>query len=99
MPVTIGDKKSWGKGFGTEAIRLLTRFAFTEEKVDILYACGIGSYNPRSLGAFASAGFVVDSSQPSTHHGVTTVDYDLRLDRPAWEEQIPPVTGIESGAS
>ncbi len=96
MPVTIGEKGCWGKGFGTEAIRLLTRFAFTDEKVDILYAVGIGSYNPRSLRAFARVGFLVDGSQPSTHHGAATIDYDLRLDRSSWTDLPPPGTGVQS---
>jgi RimJ/RimL family protein N-acetyltransferase len=52
----IGDKKSWGKGYGTEAIRLATDFAFSDLKLNKLitgiYINNIGSYK-----AFMKAGY------------------------------------------
>lgn len=52
----IGDKQSWGRGYGTEAIRLATEYAFTElnlhKIVAGIYANNIGSYK-----AFLKAGY------------------------------------------
>jgi len=40
IDLTIGEKELWGQGNGTEMIRLLTRFAFEEEKADMVFGCG-----------------------------------------------------------
>lgn len=43
ISIMIGDKDEWGKGYGSEAIKLLTEFAFKELKMHRLSA---GSPNP-----------------------------------------------------
>lgn len=52
----IGNKQLWGKGYGTEAIKLATDYAFRELNLNKLkagvYANNIGSYN-----AFIKAGY------------------------------------------
>ena len=53
----IGDKRCWGKGFGTEAIRLATDFSFRELKLQKLIA---GAYidNIASIKAFEKCGYL-----------------------------------------
>lgn len=55
--ILIGDKASWGKGFATEAIRLLTNYAFGTLNLAKVTASCYGT-NRGSLKAFLNAGFV-----------------------------------------
>ena len=52
----IGDKKSWGKGFGTSAVSLATEYAFKELNLNKLIA-GIYKGNVGSYKAFERAGY------------------------------------------
>ena len=53
----IGEKNCWGMGFGTEAIRLMTRFCFNVLKVRKITA-QCYSINVGSAKAFRAAGYV-----------------------------------------
>jgi RimJ/RimL family protein N-acetyltransferase len=53
----IGDKSSWGKGYGTEAIRTLVQYLFTLPGLRRVYAETAAANRP-SRRAFARAGFV-----------------------------------------
>jgi RimJ/RimL family protein N-acetyltransferase len=57
LSLGIGDSKDRGRGFGSEALRLLLRYAFAELN---LYRLGatIAEYNPIGLHMFVKAGFV-----------------------------------------
>ena len=61
IDIEIREKKYWGKGYGTESIKLLTNFAFESEHTDIVFGCDITDYNHRSLKAFKKARFEIDS--------------------------------------
>jgi RimJ/RimL family protein N-acetyltransferase len=52
----IGDAASRGKGYGTEALNLLLRYAFREANLFRLQA-SIPEYNPAALALFRKAGF------------------------------------------
>ncbi len=52
----VGAKTAWGKGYGTEAIRLVTRHAFEELGLNKLYA-GMYAENAGSARAFLKAGY------------------------------------------
>lgn len=55
--VIIGDKRMWGKGYASESIKLVSKFAFDELNLNKLTA---GMYEPNigSYKAFLNAGFV-----------------------------------------
>jgi RimJ/RimL family protein N-acetyltransferase len=57
LRIGIGDPDDRGKGYGSEALQLLLRYAFDELN---LYRLGvqIGEYNPVALHVFRQAGFV-----------------------------------------
>ncbi len=59
IDLTIGEKQYWGKGIGTETIRLLTEFGFLEQGADMILGCEIADYNPRSLRAFRRVGYKI----------------------------------------
>jgi len=54
--IQIGDKSCWGKGMGTETLRVLATYAFQHLHLHKLYAYVLET-NPRSLKAFENAGF------------------------------------------
>jgi RimJ/RimL family protein N-acetyltransferase len=53
----LGDKTSWGKGYGAEAIRTLVQYLFQKPAFNRLYAETALANNPARK-AFARAGFV-----------------------------------------
>jgi RimJ/RimL family protein N-acetyltransferase len=54
--IMIGDKSAWGGGYGTDALRVLTRIAFGTLKLERLWADVLAT-NPRAARAFERAGF------------------------------------------
>ena len=58
--ILIGEKDEWGKGYGTEAIRLLAQYAFSELGFDLWAGCNIR--NIASWRAFARAGWMLDQA-------------------------------------
>lgn len=54
--IMIGKKECWGKGYGTEAIKLATKFAFKKLKLNKLFA-GIYANNKGSYKAFLKCGY------------------------------------------
>lgn len=58
LGIMIGKKELWGKGYGTEAIKLATRFAFRKLKLHKLFA-GIYANNKGSYKAFFKCGYIL----------------------------------------
>jgi RimJ/RimL family protein N-acetyltransferase len=88
IDLAIGEKGLWGQGIGTEAIRLLTDYAFLEQGVDLIYEPGIADYNVRSRKAFQRVGYqVIKISEASGEKA--THEYDLILTRKMFLEQRP----------
>ncbi len=58
LPICIGEKDEWGKGYGREVIGLLTDYAF-EGGAEMVFACGVGDHNSRCLKAFEKCGFSI----------------------------------------
>jgi RimJ/RimL family protein N-acetyltransferase len=56
MGIAIGDPAYWGKGYGSDAVRLMLRYAFHELN---LYRVGISTiaYNTRAARSFEKCGF------------------------------------------
>ncbi|MQA00291.1 MAG: GNAT family N-acetyltransferase [Dehalococcoidia bacterium] len=55
----IGERAYWGRGYGTDALRTLCRFAFEELDLHRL-ELGVAEYNPRAQRAYEKVGFVVE---------------------------------------
>jgi RimJ/RimL family protein N-acetyltransferase len=81
IDLMIGEKRLWGQGYGTDTIRALTRFGFEEEGADLIFACGVGDYNPRSRRAFEKAGYAVDQCIGTPPGAKARCEYDLVLSR------------------
>ena len=54
--IGIGDREFWGKGYGTDMMKLCLQYAFTELNV-YRVSLGLHEYNPRALRSYEKAGF------------------------------------------
>ena len=71
--ITIGDKSYWGRGFGREAIRLLTDYAFVQRNVRKLWL-HVHGRNLRAQRAYSACGFVEEGRLRA--HVWSDGDYD-----------------------
>jgi RimJ/RimL family protein N-acetyltransferase len=57
--ITIGEKDSWGLGYGTEATQLMLRHAFESLNLHRV-ALSVFEFNERAIGSYARCGFIVE---------------------------------------
>ena len=57
LGITIGDKGYWGRGYGSDAIRILLDYAFRLRNIRRVYLT-VNSTNERAIGAYRRCGFV-----------------------------------------
>ena len=60
--IGIGDRAYWGKGYGTDAMRVLLRYAFTELNL-FRVSLNVFDYNQRAIRSYEKAGFVIEGCQ------------------------------------
>ena len=65
--IDIGDRVEWGKGCGTDAMRVLLRYAFTELNLHRV-SLNVFEYNPRALRSYRKAGFVAEGRRRQALH-------------------------------
>ena len=83
IDIAIGEKELWGRGYGSEAIRLLVDFGFAHETVDSIFGI-VSADNERSLRAFEKCGF---STHALTQEEDDTLVHDMIVTR-AGEDSI-----------
>ena len=54
--INIGARENWGKGYGTDAMRVLLRYAFMELNMNRV-GLEVFSYNPRAIRSYEKCGF------------------------------------------
>jgi RimJ/RimL family protein N-acetyltransferase len=52
----IGEPEYWGKGYGTDVMNVLLRFAFTDVNLQRV-TLSVFEYNPRAIRSYEKAGF------------------------------------------
>lgn len=57
--IIIGERDCWGKGYGTDAMRVLLAYAFTELNL-FRVTLGVHAYNPRAIRSYEKAGFKIE---------------------------------------
>jgi len=57
--ISLGERRNWGKGYGTDAMRILLRYAFTELNLARV-SLDVFEYNPRAIRSYEKAGFKVE---------------------------------------
>jgi RimJ/RimL family protein N-acetyltransferase len=60
--IGIGEKEYWGKGYGTDAMRVILRYAFTELNLHRV-SLTVFEYNPRAIRSYEKAGFVPEGRE------------------------------------
>ena len=65
--IAIGDRAYWGKGYGTDAMRVLLHYAFTELNLHRV-SLGVFEYNPRAIRSYEKVGFVVEGHSREELH-------------------------------
>lgn len=59
VAIALGEREYWGKGYGTDAMRLMMRYAFDElnlRRVSLL----VFEYNTRAIRSYEKVGFVLE---------------------------------------
>ena len=59
MGISIGDREYWGKGYGTDALRILLRYAFIELNLHRVSLSSLEG-NERATRSYEKAGFVAE---------------------------------------
>jgi len=57
--ITIGEKDAWGRGYGTEATRLMLRHAFETLNLHRI-ALSVFEFNERAIRSYRSCGFTIE---------------------------------------
>jgi len=91
IDLQIGEKNLWGRGYGTDVIKTLTRFGFEAQAADMIFGL-VYDYNPRSLRAFAKAGYVEDQrvEEPPGRKARWACDLVLRKENFCKGRENPP---------
>ena len=54
--ISVCDRNDWGRGYGTDAMEIILRFAFTEINLRRV-TLNVFEYNPRAIRSYEKAGF------------------------------------------
>ena len=65
--IGIGPREDWGKGFGTDAMKTLLRYAFEELNLHRVNL-SVFEYNPRAIRSYEKAGFRHEGRQREALH-------------------------------
>jgi RimJ/RimL family protein N-acetyltransferase len=55
--ISIGERQNWGKGYGTDAMRIILRYAFAELNLNRV-SLTVFEYNPRAIRSYLKVGFI-----------------------------------------
>lgn len=85
--IGIGEREFWGKGYGTEMMKLALQYAFTELNVHRV-SLGVHEYNPRALRSYEKSGFRLEgrSRLDVMHEGRRTDSLWMGILREEWLE-------------
>ena len=62
--IGLGERQFWGKGYGTDAMRIILRYAFTELNLQRV-SLDVFEYNQRGVRSYEKAGFVLEGRKRS----------------------------------
>ena len=60
--IGIGEREYWGKGFGTDAMKVVLRYAFEELNLHRV-SLNVFEYNQRAIRSYEKVGFVVEGRE------------------------------------
>ncbi len=59
LGISIGDREYWGRGYGTDAMRLIVQYGFIELNLRRI-SLGLHAYNERALKSYEKVGFKLE---------------------------------------
>jgi RimJ/RimL family protein N-acetyltransferase len=59
LGIGIGDRVSWGKGYGTDAMQVILRYGFNELNLKRI-TLGVFDYNTRAIRSYEKTGFTLE---------------------------------------
>jgi RimJ/RimL family protein N-acetyltransferase len=59
LGISIGERNYWGKGYGTDAMRLIVQYGFVELNLRRI-SLGLHAYNERALKSYQKVGFQLE---------------------------------------
>jgi RimJ/RimL family protein N-acetyltransferase len=63
--IGLGEREYWGKGYGTEAMKIILRYAFTELNLRRV-TLDVFEYNQRGVRSYEKAGFAYEGRERGT---------------------------------
>jgi RimJ/RimL family protein N-acetyltransferase len=89
LGIVIGEREYWSKGYGTDAMNLLTQYAFTELNLHRV-TLGVLAYNKRAVRCYEKAGFKVEGSLRGEifREGQRTDGVYMGILRSEWESLV-----------
>jgi len=86
--IGLGEREYWGKGYGTDAMRVLLRYAFMEMNLRRLTLLVFG-YNPRAIRSYQKCGFTHEGTVPGVLHreGQRWDWHYMGILKEEWEQQ------------
>ncbi len=92
LGIGIGNRDFWGKGCGSDAVRLMLNFGFREMNLRRV-SLSVAEYNERALRVYEKLGFVVEGRCRKTilRFGRRWDKIMMGLLREEWEAQQPDV--------
>jgi len=66
LGIVIGNKKDWGKGYGTEAIKMVLNYGFYQMNLNNIYLW-VFEYNSRGIRCYEKCGFKKDGALRKSH--------------------------------
>lgn len=100
LGIYIGDREYWGKGYGTDAMRLIVGYGFAELNLRRI-SLGLHAFNERALKSYLKVGFQVEGRERGVflRDGVRYDDLVMGLLREEWLEMNHDHHAIERNAS
>jgi RimJ/RimL family protein N-acetyltransferase len=59
MGIVVGDRGYWGRGYGTDAVRLIVQYGFIELNLRRI-SLSVNAYNERAVKSYEKAGFKLE---------------------------------------
>ncbi len=86
LGIVIGERDYWGKGYGTDAMRLMVQYGFEEANLRRV-TLALHSYNPRALKSYEKVGFKMEGTVrgETLREGRHTDTYVMGILREEWD--------------
>lgn len=86
LSIGLGDRKHWGTGYGTDALRAILRYAFADLSLSRVLL-GVFDYDARAILSYEQVGFVIEGRmlQEAGRNSQSRAGVFMGLRRDAWE--------------